>query len=179
MSKANKEKAVVAKDKEKDQDKEAATPDNGSKYKDPAIFVGWISGLLILAAVFWVLTQPVRTRILANAVNRVLEHSGDSRRLDTSSSFGGSGFLGMGTWFTMTSPQAGDAEGVPNISNRPRAVVFSFIGEGAFFPCVAVLNQDGKVEEFIPLNSQGERLIRNISHGILSIYARRIEGARL
>ena len=163
---------------------EATAPGNGSRFqaKDTAIFAAWIAALLIVAAVFWVLTQPVRTRILINAVNKVLEQSGDSRRLEAASSHRGSGFLGMSSWFTITSPQtqeAGDTEEMPGVSGRTMAVVFSFIGEGNFFPCAAVINHDGKVVEFIPLNSQGERIIKRISPGILNIYARRVEGNKL
>jgi hypothetical protein len=150
--------------------KETST-DTGSmnQAKGTAIFFAWISAILIFAAVFWVLTQPLRTRILVSAVNRVLEQSGDSRRLEEPSSSGGPGFFGMSTWFSMTNLER------QTPGDTGRAVVFSFIGEGTFFPCIAVLNPDGRVEEFIPLNSHGERVIRRISPGILNIYARRIE----
>ena len=152
-----------------------------SKYqlKDTAIFAGWISALLIVAAVFWGLTQPVRTRILVRSVNRVLEQSGDSRRLDGMSSHGGTGFFGMGTWFNMTTHQTQRTRSTdrePYFSQGTRAVIFSFVGEGTFFPCAAVLGPDGTVEEFIPLNSHGKRVITRISPGVLATYARRIEG---
>jgi hypothetical protein len=151
------------------------------KSKDPAVFIIWISALLILAGVFWVLTQPVRTRALARAVNRVLEQSEDFRRLEEHS-YGGSGFLGMNTWFTMTGQgiqEAGDTREVLYFQDGTKAVVFPFIGEGTFFPCLAVLSPEGKVIEFIPLNNYGKRIISRISPGIIKIYARRIEGNAL
>jgi hypothetical protein len=157
------------------------SPDSGSVFqaKDTTIFITWISALLIVAGVFWGLTQPLRTRTLVNAVNRVLEQSGDSRRLDELSAYGGSGFFGMGTRFSITNFETQEAGAAGQFSPGVKAVVFSFIGEGTFFPCLAVLCPEGKVEEFIPLNSHGERVIRRISPGILEIYARRIEGNNL
>jgi len=146
-------------------------PDIGSTHetKAPAIFVAWISAILILAGIFWFFTQPLRTHILARAVNRVLEQSEDFRRLEGQSTNGGSSFFGMNTWFTMTGHNAHVADGM-------KAVVFTFIGEGTFFPCLAVLSPEGKVIEFVPLNNHGKRVISRISPGILQTYARRIEG---
>jgi hypothetical protein len=69
---------------------------------------------------------------------------------------------------------AGDTE-TSYFSDGSRAVVFSFIGGGFFFPCVVVINPEGTVEEFIPLSSHGERIIRQVPPGILQIYTRRIE----
>jgi hypothetical protein len=60
--------------------------------------------------------------------------------------------------------------------DESRVFVFSFIGEGTFFPCIALIDKDGKVKGFIPLNSHGQRIISRISPEILRIYARRIEG---
>jgi len=58
---------------------------------------------------------------------------------------------------------------------RKRVLVFSFIGEGTFFPCAAVMTEDGKLGELIPLNSHGEKALGRITPGILRIYTRRIE----
>jgi len=70
-----------------------------------------------------------------------------------------------GSWFTM----------MEGTTVRKKVIVFSFIGDGTFFPCAAVLAPDGTVEEFIPLNSHGEKVLKRITPGILRIYARRIE----
>jgi len=143
--------------------------------RDTAISLAWIAVLLIIAGVFWVVTQPARNRTLVRSVNRVLEQSGDLRRLGEPSSYGGSGFFGMGTRFTMislTSRLEGFSEGT-------EAVIFLFMGEGAFFPCAAVINLDGTVLEFIPLNSYGSRVLRRVSPALLDTYVRRIEGNRL
>ena len=135
--------------------------------KDTAILVGWIAGLILIAGLCWVLTQPVRNRFLLKAVNQVLEQSGDSRRLGAELSPGTlkPGFLGMGVWYTMNNPA------------EKKALIFLFIGEGTFFPCAAVVASDGRVEEFIPLNSHGEKMIKRISPEVLKLYTRRIEGS--
>ena len=127
--------------------------------KDTAIFFGWIAGIIIIAGLSWALTQPIRNRFLIRSVNRVLEQSGDSYRLGELAPLGRSGSL-MGTWYTM---------------EEKKAYVFSFIGEGTFFPCAAIITAEGRVEEFIPLSSHGERILSRISPGILKLYARRIE----
>jgi len=135
--------------------------------KDTMIFFGWIISILIIAGVCWFLTQPLRNRLMVRAVNRVLAQSGDSRRLTESLYSERRGSLLTGSWFTMYDRSA---EG-------KKVIVFSFIGDGTFFPCAAVMTRDGKLMEFIPLNSHGERILKRTPEGILNIYARRIEGA--
>jgi len=137
--------------------------------KDTMILFGWIASILIIAGICWFFTQPLRNRLLIRAVNVVLAQSGDSRRLIEPSSPERRGSLLTGSWFTMLDKTA---EG-------KKVIVFSFIGDGTFFPCAAVISPNGGVEEFIPLNSHGEKVLRRISPGILKIYARRIERAQV
>ena len=146
--------------------------------KDTALIIGWIVVIVMLASILWIFTKPLRDNLLITAVNKVLEQSGDSRRLeelysqdlyfkelhsrDMANNFG------MSKWFAFkTFPDNGDAK---------RAFVFSFVGEGTFFPCIAVVNRDDRVEEFIPLNSHGKKVINRISPGVLKIYSSRIGG---
>jgi len=145
--------------------------------KDTMILIGWIASLLIIAGTSWILTQPLRDRFLVRAVNRVLEQSGDARALGELTSSGTSGSFIIGSWYTMMLARQMGAAGTKDFSDGTKAFVFSFIGEGTFFPCVAVVLPNGKVGEFIPLSSHGERIIKKISPGILRLYARRIEGA--
>lgn len=139
------------------------------KLKDAAILLGWVAGLVVIAGLCWSLTGPVRNRILLNAVNRVLEQSGDSRRLAAPVSppafSEASGSFALGAWYVMT--------------DGTNAFVFAFISDGTFFPCVAKMGPDGKVREFIPLNNHGKRTIETLPAGILKINARRIEGTKL
>ena len=137
--------------------------------KEAALFLGWIAGLIIIAGLCWSLSGPARSRLLLTAANRALTQSGDSRRLAAPASppafseAGGS--FASGVWFTM--------------NNGNKAFVFAFISDGTFFPCAAVMSQDGKVEEFIPLNSHGSRTIKTLPSGVFKINARRIEGAKI
>lgn len=143
-------------------------PRDTAIFKEAALILGWIAGLVIIAGLCWSLTGPVRNRFLLNAINRVMEQSGDSRRLAgpvTHPVFPeASGSFAVGTWFT--------------VSDGTKALVFTFIGEGTFFPCAAVLGPEGKVKEFIPLNSYGKRTIKLFPAGILKLNARRIEGIK-
>jgi len=136
--------------------------------RNAAIFVGWIAGLILIAGLTWFLTEPARNRFLLKAVNQVLEQYGDSRRLELPVSPGTlkAGVSKMGSWYTMTELPEGS-----------RAFIFTFIGDGSFFPCAALVAPGGKVEEFLPLNSQGQRMMKRISPEILKLYAWRIEGA--
>ena len=135
--------------------------------KNTAILAGWIAGLIILAGLIWFFTQPVRNRIMLNAVNQVLEHSGDTRRLDAPLSPGmiTPGLHRTGSWYTMAGQTAN------------RVFVFAFTAEGTFFPCAAVVTPEGNVEEFIPLNNHAERMLKRLSPEIIKLYTRRIEGA--
>jgi len=141
-------------------------------FKDAAILAGWIAGLVLIAGLLWFFTQPLRSRILMNAVNQVLEQSRDPRRLGAQVSSGALnyGVSRLGAWYTITEAQGRNHAG-------SRVFIFAFIGEGTFFPCAAVVAPDGRVREFIPLNNHGERMLRRISPEILRLYSRRIEGA--
>ena len=148
------------------------------KLKDTMLLVGWISALLIIAGSCWIITQPARSRFLIRAVNRALEQSGDIRRLVERSNSGTTGSLIMGSWFTISLARQASVNAAGNFEEGTKAFVFSFIGDGTFFPCAALVSAGGKVQEFIPLNRHGERVLRQISPGIIRLYTRRIEGAQ-
>ena len=142
--------------------------------KDGALLFGWIASIIVIAAVLWFFTQPLRNSFLLRSVNKVLEQSNDSRRLQAPlPNFA----TGTGTWFSMVEIRDQRETGRERLSDGAKAFVFTFIGEGYFFPCAAVVASDGKVMEFIPLNSHGRRMIKRISPGVLKIYTVRIEGA--
>jgi len=112
------------------------------KLKDALILLGWISAIILIACLFWFFTRSIRSRSLSSAVNRVLEESGDSRRLGAPVSSGISGSFGLGSWYTMTEPgnrQAGNSGG-REFSEGTKVFVFTFIGGGSFFPCAAVVD---------------------------------------
>ena len=133
--------------------------------KEIMIILGWIIGLVIIAGLFWFFTQPVRSRFLINAVNQVLEQSGDHRRVLEPISRGSSRSHGLGRWYYF--------------SDETRVYIFTFVGEGTFFPCAAVRTAEGRIEEFIPLSRHGQKMFVRISPEILNIYSRRINAQRI
>ena len=139
------------------------------KVKDKLIFSGWLLMILLIAGMSWHLSQPLRTRSLQRAANRALEQLGHGLRLgealppaDFSRSRMGSYFSALGN------------TGYP--AGTGRVKIFTFIAEGTFFPCAAIIGADGKVENFIALNKQGENILMQISPGVLRLYAWRLEG---
>jgi hypothetical protein len=55
-------------------------------------------------------------------------------------------------------------------------LVFTMIDGGAFFPCAALVDGNGNVEEIIPLNGYSERFLDRVSPGVIRFYTHRIEG---
>jgi hypothetical protein len=131
--------------------------------------IGWIGGLLLIGGLCWFLSMPVRSRRLMRAVNQVLAGNGDPRRLDAVIPLPelAPEALRAGTWYNMAFSREGS-----------RAVVFTFLGEGRFFPCAAEVNQEGKVEELIPLSGEGKRIFGELSPGSVQFYITRIEGIK-
>jgi len=144
--------------------------------KDAIKLFGWIASILVIAGLCWTLTQPVRSRFLIRAVNRVLEQYGDYRRVGELSSPDKNSSL-IGSWYTMIRARQQGISANENFSEGTKAFIFSFVAEGTFFPCVAVVDPSGKVQEFIPLNMYGKKILTQISPGILKLYIRRIEGS--
>jgi hypothetical protein len=139
--------------------------------KDVSVLIGWIGGLLLIGGLCWFLSGPLRARLLMNSVNRVLALSGDPRRLDRPLPFSelGPGASRMGVWYTVTGAGGSGGPG--------KAFVFTVAAEGAFFPCAAEIDPDGKVKELIPLSRHGEKMIKRLPAGLIRMYIRRIEGA--
>ena len=138
---------------------------NESVLKEPALLLGWIAVIILMAALSWFLTQPLRSRLFQRAVNRALEQSNVPERLGEPIQNGALSFGIGGNYFYM------------GISAESTAYIFTLIGEGSFFPCLALINREGIVEEIIPLGLHAQRMIKRISPGTLAIYARRIEGS--
>jgi hypothetical protein len=145
-------------------------------FKDTIKIFGWIASILIIAGLCWTLTQPVRNRFLTRAVNRILEQYGDSRRLaELSTPMGGASLIG--SWHNISEARRPGIMPDENFPVGTKAFVFSFIAEGTIFPCIAIVDPMGKVQEFIPLNTHGKKILSRISPGILKLYIRRIEGS--
>ncbi|MDR2742593.1 MAG: hypothetical protein LBB98_10630 [Treponema sp.] len=128
------------------------------------LFAGWIAGLILISALLWGLTQPVRNRALLNGVNRILSTVGEEIRLETAlSSWGMPGrAVQSGTWFT-------------TVNSEEWAVVFTVASDGVFTPFLALISPDGKASPFIPLSIHAEAVFQRLPPGQFRIYARHIE----
>jgi hypothetical protein len=134
--------------------------------KARGLFIGWIAGILAVGGGMWFYTQPLRSTILLQTVNQVLETVQDSRRLEErippSVSWGQ---IPWGNWYTLA-------------DSEDRALVFSVMNQGIFIPCMAVVSAStGKVvgDTILPLTNQPEQTLKQIPRGIITSYIRRIE----
>jgi hypothetical protein len=139
------------------------------KFKDGAIFTGWIAGILLLGSLCWFLTGSLRADFLMRSVNRSLKEGGYSlavgrpaapRELEPETTR-------MGQWFFQAGTEGQDS----------RVLVFTMIDGGCFFPCAALV-KGGTVEEIVPLNSYAGKFLARVSPGVINLYKRRIEGNR-
>ena len=134
------------------------------RLKDSLIFIAWVGGLLCIGGLCWFLSKPLRVEQLRQSVNRGWIETGYNYRLDAPvlPQALNSGQARLGTWY--------------NMSGGNRALIFTLIGDGVFLPCAAIVNSGGKVIEILALGNDGEKLLGNISPGIMKLYIRRIEG---
>jgi hypothetical protein len=132
--------------------------------KRMGIFAGWVAGLMLIGALLWGLTQPVRNRALLNSTNRVLYTKGEETRLEAPvSPWGMPGRASQsGTWFTI-------------VNSRDWGVIFTVVSDGVFTPFLVRMSQDGKAGPLIPLSVHAEAVFQRIPAGQIRIYVRRIE----
>ncbi|MDR3193152.1 MAG: hypothetical protein LBT87_08820 [Treponema sp.] len=136
--------------------------DPGLKMREAAILGGWIGGLVLVGALLWVLTGPVRDRGLLQAANRSLEAQKESVRLTEPLPRRFSGREPLGRRF-----------GLANSGGS--MLIFPLLNGGAALPVGALLDDQGKVDRLIPLGNHGRQIFDRIPRGILRIYIRRIE----
>ena len=130
--------------------------------KDKTIFIGWITLLLFLIALFWILTQPLQRNYLLRTVNSVLIAAGDSRRI--------TGYIGQnsinpnipGYWYSMH-------------DSSDQMFIFSVFQDGILIPLGAVVSNNGIVNEIIPLSAHAVQVMDSLSQSILQVYITRIE----
>ena len=140
-----------------------------SSARDSLILIAWISAILLIGGLFWLLTRPIRTEFLQRSIDRALTAAGDERHLDSpltgpltpQRTFGP--LSPQGYWFSLK-------------EEENRLLFFTLIADGTFQPCAAILNPWGKVVEIIALSGRGEKALSNVSPGIIRLYIRRIEG---
>jgi hypothetical protein len=128
-----------------------------------SVFAIWMAVIVLVCALLWGLTAGLRSNITINVVNKILSGEGEERQIEHAISMwhipGNIAQLGM--WFTMTSHE--------------NAVIFPFIIDGIFSPCLAIIDNDGKIGKLIPLTVNADRVISRTSPGYLRILVDRIE----
>jgi hypothetical protein len=136
--------------------------DPGLKLKDTAILGAWIGGLVLVGALFWILTGPLRDRGLLQAANRSLAAQKESVRLAEPLPRRSSGAESLGRRFTLA-----DSDG--------SMLIFPLLNGDAALPVGALLDGQGKVDRLIPLGNHGRQVFDRVPQGVLKIYIRKIE----
>jgi hypothetical protein len=133
------------------------------RFNEPSIFAIWMAALVLAGALLWGLTGSLRNNIMANTINKVLDETGEERRVVAAISTWHipGNVTQLGTWYTMTSQE--------------NAVLFSFIVDGIFSPCLAIISNDGKLASLIPLTLNADRAVLRMNPGYLRIWIDRIE----
>jgi len=133
------------------------------KFRDSAIFCCWIAGLLLIGSLCWFLTRPVRSEFLLRSVNRAWTQSGQTERLQgpIDPKTMKPELSRLGFWYS--------------VDDENQALVFTMMTDGVFLPCAAIVDQQGKVEKILPLNSGGEKSLDRVPEKVLQLYIRRIE----
>jgi len=131
--------------------------------KDKAIFLGWVTGLLLLISVLWISIQSVHAFYILRAVNSVFMNSDDSRRVSKflHTKAGKAGALGY--WYLMNSTD--------------KMFVFTVFLDGILVPLGAIVSPNGTVEEILPLSAHAVQIFDKVPDSILQMYKGRIAEA--
>ena len=133
-------------------------------FKDKAILIGWIAGLLLIISLLWILSQPVVTHNLLRSVNNVFISNNDSRRIIANISVRSSKANLFGYWYSMN-------------NSDDIMFIFTVFQDGILVPLGAVISADGNVVEIIPLSAHAVQVFEDFPESILRIYINRIETA--
>jgi hypothetical protein len=136
------------------------------RFRQGAIFLGWICGLVFLGGLLWSLTQPVLSRFLMVQVNRILAQREEALRLDAPVSLsrppGAS--TPLGRWYSLE-------------RSEDLLFVFTLMRDGPLALCGARVSPDGAVEELLPLSAHAEQVLSALPAGMVLTYIHRIEAA--
>ena len=137
-----------------------------SVLKDRAIFLGWIAGLTLVAALLWSFSFSFRSMCLLRSTNKVLISMGDNRRLAPLPLRPAAGLAPLGCWYRL-------------YESNSLFLVFTIMQGGILVPCGAEIGENGKVIEVIPLGSHARQVMDKIPRNLVQIYVHRIESAVL
>jgi len=133
-----------------------------SNVKDKAILFAWIVGLLLLISVLWVLTSSVQSKNLIRSVNNVFINNNDDRRVSKYLQHRSGNADLLGYWYSM-------------LNSTDEMFIFGIFQDGILVPLGAVVSQDGKVKDVLPLSAHASQVFTNLPKSILQMYINRIE----
>ncbi|GHU39693.1 hypothetical protein FACS1894190_05420 [Spirochaetia bacterium] len=134
-----------------------------SNLGDNGILTIWIAAILITGTLLWTLTAGSRANVMIKTVNKYLTIIGEERLIESPiSNFAQSGWATQaGSWWWMTS--------------REKAVIFPLIIDGAFAPCLGIINREGNLASITPLSKNAERGVDYMQTGYIQVWIDRIE----
>ena len=135
-----------------------------SDLKDKAILSAWIIGLLLLLSMLWFFTQPVQSYYLMRSANNVLNNNNDERRLSQSISFKSEKANLFGYWYSM-------------FDSTDIMFIFPVFKDGVLVPLGAIVSEEGKVDEILPLSAHAFYVFDSLPESMLKMYTARIESA--
>jgi hypothetical protein len=120
-----------------------------------------MGAVLVIGCLVWFFTQPYRTSLLIEEVNKALARNGIYERLEDPALFSGNPAVG-GQWFTL--------------NNSSKLVfVFNLMYGGNTAACAAYTETDGGVIAILPLGSNSTQIIEELPPVVYRFYADRIE----
>jgi len=132
--------------------------------KDKLILFGWITGLLLLVSVIWILVQPSLAFNVMRTVNSVLVSNNDPRRISVYLQTKPGKAEIFGYWYTM-------------FNSANKFFVFTTFQDGILVPLGAVVSPDGDVSEILPLSAHAAQIFDAMPKSVLQMYINRIEDA--
>jgi len=129
--------------------------------RDTLLGLAWIGAVIVLGGLLWFFTQPYRTRLLTQTVNKTLARYAGRERIAEEPLFPGNPAAG-GLWFEL-------------VNSDGRAFVFTMMRSGNSAACVALIDQNGKVKMILPLGSSAEQIMEELPLPVYNFYANRIE----
>ncbi|MDR0409293.1 MAG: hypothetical protein LBH18_02720 [Spirochaetaceae bacterium] len=134
-----------------------------SNMSEVSVFSIWAAVIMLAAVLVWGLSTGLRDEITVKTVNKFLSSIGESRSVArTISPWHIPGNITqLGKWYTMTSGES--------------AVICPLITEGIFSPCLAIIDNEGRLSTLIPLTVHGDRILSRVNPGYLRIWIDKIE----
>ena len=134
------------------------------KIKDKAVLAAWITGIILLISVLWILTQGVQASYLMRSVNKIFISNDDARRAVSPIQQKSDNANMIGYWYSM-------------INTSDRLFVFAVFNDGILVPLGAVVSAEGKVNEIMPLSAHAVYVFKTLPEIIIQMYANRIEAS--